>query len=150
MFRSGIGAVSADKIPRVIAPRFRQPVAGSLLVAATVVAALLPPAHIHLAAHGDHDHDHAAAIEHSHWSSHGTSRAALDDDDEGRAIFVDHPALTSNVNTALARPAGAVVALLTLPAPATFTAAERPTSGNGPRDGPARVLPGFRGPPLAL
>jgi len=130
----------------VIAPRFRQPVAGSLLVATTVFAALLPPAHIHLAAHDDHDHDHAAAIEHSHWSSHGPSRAALDDDD-GRAIFVDHPALTSSFDTAFARPAAIVIALLTLPAPATFTAVDRQTSGNSPRDGPARGIALLRAPP---
>ena len=115
-------------------------------MATTVFAALLPPAHIHLAAHDDHDHDHAAAIEHSHWSSHGASRAALDDDD-GRAIFVDHPALTSSVNTTFARPASAVIALLILPAPATFTVAERPTSGNSPRDGPTRGTALLRAPP---
>lgn len=130
----------------MIAPRFRQPVAGSLLVAATVVAALLPPAHIHLAAHDDHDHDHAGAIEHSHWTSHGTSRAALDDDD-GRAIFVDHPALTSGVDTTFARPAAIAVARLSLLAPATFTVAERRTSGNSPRDGPARGIAPLRAPP---
>ena len=130
----------------MISSRFRHPVAAALLMATTVFAALLPPAHIHLAAHDDHDHDHAAAIEHSHWSSHGASRAALDDDD-GRAIFVDRPALASHVNTALARPAAAVLALLTLPAPATFTAVERPTSGNNPRDGPARGIRLLRAPP---
>jgi hypothetical protein len=115
-----------------------------LLVTATTLSALLPPAHIHLAAHDDHDH--AAAIEHSHWSSHGASRAALDDDD-GRAIVVDHPALTSSVDTAFARPASAVVALLTLPAPAAFTAVDRQTSGNSPRDGPARATRPLRAPP---
>jgi hypothetical protein len=131
----------------VIATRFRRPVAASLLAAATVVAALLPPAHIHLAAHDDHDHDHAAAIEHSHWSSHGgASRAALDDDD-GRAIYVDRPAIASQVDAAIARPATAVVALLSLPAPATFTVAERTTSGNSPRDGPTRGPALLRAPP---
>jgi len=130
----------------VIAPRLRRPVAASLLVATTVFAALLPPAHIHLAVHDDHDHDHAAAIEHSHWSSHGPSRAALDDDD-GRAIFVDHPALTSTVDVTFARSAPAVTALLTLPAAATFTATARPTSGNSPRDGPARGTSLLRAPP---
>ena len=129
--------------------RFRHPAAAALLMATTVVAAALPPAHIHLAAHDDDHHDHAAAIEHSHWSSHGPSRAGLDDDD-GRAIFVDHPALTSSVDPTFARPAAAVIALLILAAPATFTAAERPTSGNSPRDGPARDEAFLRGPPLAL
>ena len=133
----------------MIATRFRRPLAASLLAAATVVAALLPPAHIHLAAHDDHDHDHAGAIEHSHWSAHGASRAAFDDDD-GRAIYVDHPAIASQVDVAVARPATAVIALLPLPAPATFTAAERTTSGNSPRDGPAPDLSTFRSPPLVL
>jgi hypothetical protein len=130
----------------VISSRFRRPGAASLLIAATVVAALLPPAHIHLAAHDDHDHDHAAAVEHSHWSSHGASRTAFDDDD-GRVIFVDHPALTSHLDATVARPAAAVVGLLILSAPATFTAAARPTSGNSPRDGPARGLTPLRAPP---
>ena len=132
----------------MIATRFRRPLAASLLAAATVVAALLPPAHIHLAAHDDHDHDHGA-IEHSHWSPHGASRAALDDDD-GRAIFIDRPAIASHVETGVARPATAVIALLTLPAPAAFTAFERRTSGNSPRDGPAPDLSTLRGPPLVL
>ena len=118
----------------------------ALLVTATALSALLPPAHIHLAAHDDHDHDRAAAIEHSHWSSHGASRAALDDND-GRTIFVDHPALTSIVDATFARPAAAVLALLTLPAPATFTMVERQTSGNSPRDGPSRGTRPLRAPP---
>jgi hypothetical protein len=129
----------------VISSRFRRPVAASLLMAATVFAALLPPAHIHLAEHDDHDH--AAAIEHSHWSSHGASRATLDDDD-GRAILVDHPARASRVVTTVARPVHAVVAFLALPARATFTAADRQTSGNSPRDGPSRGVSLLRGPPL--
>jgi hypothetical protein len=135
------------KIPHVIASRFRRPVAASLLMAATVFAALLPPSHIHLAEHDDHDHDHATAIEHSHWSSHGASRAALDDDD-GRAILVDHTPLTRSVNTTFGRPAPAVVVLLTLPAPpATFIAVDRQTSGNSPRDGPPRGISLLRAPP---
>jgi hypothetical protein len=133
----------------VIARRVRRPAAASLVVAATVLAALLPPAHIHLAEHDDHDHDHAAAVEHSHWSSHGASRTALDDDD-GRAIAVDHPALTSSVDTTFIRPAAAVIAVLTVPAPSTFTTVERPTSGNSPRDGPSRDVSVLRGPPLVL
>ncbi|HXD20480.1 MAG TPA: hypothetical protein VN654_25865 [Vicinamibacterales bacterium] len=131
----------------MLARSLRRPAAAWLLMAATIVAALLPPSHIHLAAHDDHDHDHAAAIEHSHWSSHGASRAALDDDD-GRAILVDHTPLTPSVNTTFGRPAPAVVALLTLPAPtATFTAVDRQTSGNSPRDGPSRVTRPLRAPP---
>jgi len=130
----------------VIASRVRRPDSAWLLIATTVVAALLPPSHIHLAAHDDHHHDHAAAIEHSHWTSHGASRAALDDDD-GRAIFVDHPALMSNVVIAFARPASALVSFLALPALATFAGAERPTSGNSPRDGPTRGFRLLRAPP---
>jgi hypothetical protein len=133
----------------VIATCFRRPLAASALVAATLFAAMLPPAHIHLVEHDDHDHDHATAIEHAHWSSHGASRVALDDDD-GRAIYVDHPALTSNPDTAFARPQSAVITLLTVPAPAAFTVAERQTSGNSPRDGPARTLLALRAPPLAV
>jgi hypothetical protein len=132
--------------PAVLGRSLRRPAAAWLLIATTVVAALLPPSHIHLAAHDDHDHDHAAAIEHSHWTSHGASRAALDDDD-GRAIFVDHPALASNVVIAFAHPASALVSFLALPAPATFTGAERPTSGNSPRDGPTRGFSLLRAPP---
>ena len=129
----------------MIATHFRRPLAASLLVAATVVAAMLPPAHIHLAAHDDHDHDHAA-IEHAHWSLHGASRAAFADDD-GQAIYVDRPAIASHLDTVVARPATALVSVLSLPAPATFTAAERRTSGNSPRDGPSRGPALLRAPP---
>lgn len=115
------------------------------------LSTLLPPTHIHLAAHDehDHDHDHAAAVEHSHWSSHGPSRATLDDDD-GRAIYVDHPGVRTQVDPAVARPQAAVVALLDVSVPAAFTAVERLTSGNSPRDGPARDSSILRGPPLVL
>jgi hypothetical protein len=131
---------------RGIVSRFRRPVAASLLVAATVFAAVLPPAHIHLVAHDDHDHDHAAAIEHSHWSAHGASRAALDDDD-GRVIYVDRPAVAPNVDTVVARPTSAVIALVTLAAAVTFTVVDRQTSGNSPRDGPPRGSTLLRAPP---
>jgi hypothetical protein len=128
----------------VIATHFRRPVAASLLVAATVVAGLLPPAHIHLAAHDDHDH--ATTVEHAHWSSHGPSRVALDDDD-GRAIYVDHPAVAATGDALFARPHSAIIALLNPPTPATFTVAERRTSGNSPRDGPSRGPALLRAPP---
>lgn len=124
----------------------RHPLTATLVMAATLVWLTLPPSHIHLAEHDDHDHDHAAAVEHSHWSSHGASRAALDDD-EGRAMFVDHPALTRVVDTALARPSTALIAMLNVPAPATFVAVERTTSGNSPRDGPSRTTRTLRAPP---
>ena len=125
--------------------RLRRPLAASLVAVATLVSATLPPVHIHLAQHDDHDHDHAA-VEHSHWAAHHSSGAAFDDDD-GRVMFVDRVALASNVDTTIARPATAVVALLILPAPSTFTAAARPTSGNSPRDGPARGIRLLRAPP---
>ena len=131
----------------MITTRFRRPVAASLLVAATVVAGLLPPAHSHLAIHDDDlDHDHTTTVELAQWSSHGPSRAALDDDD-GRAIYVDHPAVASTGDALFARPHSAIITLLLPPAPATFTVAERPTSGNSPRDGPSRGLALLRAPP---
>lgn len=134
---------------QVISRCFRRPVFASVLVATTVVAVLLPPAHIHLAMHDDRDHDHVAAVEHSHWAGHHASGAAFDDDD-GSVIFVDHPAVTSEVASSVARPVAAIVATLQLPAGAVFTAVDRPTSGNSPRDGPGRHAPSFRGPPLVL
>ena len=130
----------------MISARFRRPVGASLLIAATVVAATLPPAHIHLAEHDDHDHEHAAAIEHSHWSGHQPSRASFDDDD-GRVIFVNRPARSADAQADLARPAAALVALISVPPTATFTVAERQTSGNSPRDGPARAAQPLRAPP---
>jgi hypothetical protein len=126
----------------------RRPVASSLLILTMVFAAVLPPAHIHLAV-GHDDHDHAAAVEHSHWSAHQSSRASFDDND-GRVIFVDRPARMSSAVGELTRPAAILVALITLPPVSTFTVAERPTSGNSPRDGPARTRLAFRGPPLVL
>jgi len=130
----------------VIAARIRLHAAAPLLIAAVVCAAALPPAHIHLAEHDDHDHDHASAVEHSHWSAHQSSRAAFDDDD-GRVIFVDRPARSAHAPTTFARPAAVLVALISLPSLTTFTAVERQTSGNSPRDGPARALQPFRAPP---
>src|SRR5262245_44625878 len=107
---------------------------------------MLPPAHIHLVEHDDHDHDHAAAVEHSHWSAHHSSRAAFDDDD-GRVIFVNRPARSVDAQTTVARPPAVLVALISLAPLTTFTAAERQTSGNSPRDGPARALQPLRAPP---
>ena len=133
----------------MISCRLRGPCTAVLLVASTVVAAVLPPAHIHLAKHDDHDHDHAAAVEHSHWSAHQSSRAAFDDDD-GRVIFVNRPARSADAQTDLARPPAVLVALISVPPVATFTVAERQTSGNSPRDGPAPTRLTFRGPPLVL
>jgi hypothetical protein len=130
----------------VIAPRLRRPATAPLVIAAVVFAGVLPPAHIHLAAHDDHHHDHAAAVEHSHWSAHQSSRTSFDDDD-GRVIFVDRPARSADTQTAFARPPAVVVGLISLPQLTTFTAVERQTSGNSPRDGPARARQPLRAPP---
>jgi hypothetical protein len=129
----------------VIAARIRRPAAAPLLIAAVVFAAALPPAHIHLAEHDDHGHDHAAAVEHSHWSGHQSSRAAFDDDD-GRVIFVDRPARSVDVQATFPQPSAVLVALIARPF-TTFTVVERQTSGNSPRDGPARALQALRAPP---
>jgi hypothetical protein len=128
------------------APRLRRPASAPLLIAAVVFGAVLPPAHIHLAAHDDHDHDHSAAVEHSHWSAHQSSRASFDDDD-GRVIFVDRPARSANAETGFARPPAILVALIPPLPVTTFTVAERRSSGNSPRDGPARALQPLRAPP---
>jgi len=133
----------------VIASRIRRPAAARLLIAAVVFAAVLPPAHIHLAEHDDHDHEHAAAIEHSHWSGHQPWRASFDDDD-GRVIFVNRPARSADAQTDFARSAAVLVALISDPRVAPFTVAERQTSGNSPRDGPARARLISRGPPFVL
>jgi hypothetical protein len=127
----------------VIASRSCQ-FAAPVLIAMTVCVAALPPAHVHL---GGHDH---AGIEHSHWTPHHGGFAAFDDDD-GRVLFVTHAALPgSSFDVSFVRPAPAVIAILVLPAPAVLTVAERPTSGNSPRDGPAPDLSTFRGPPFVL
>ena len=134
----------------MIAARLHRPATAPLLIAAVVFAAVLPPAHIHLAAHDDHDHDHdhdhATAVEHSHWSAHQSSRAAFDDDD-GHLIFVNRPARSADAQTTVARPPAVLAALIALPPAITFDAAERPTSGNSPRDGPARADRPLRAPP---
>jgi hypothetical protein len=130
----------------MIAPRLGRPGTVPLVIAALVFAAVLPPAHIHLAKHDDHDHDHAAAVEHSHWSAHQSSRASFDDDD-GRVIFVDRPARSANAQTTFARSPAVLAAVISVPPLSTFTAAEQQTSGNSPRDGPARALQSLRAPP---
>ena len=115
--------------------------------AALVASSLLPPSHIHLAEH-DHDHDHSA-VEHAHWSSHGApSRQALDDDD-GQAIYVDHPACATSLAT-MAPPAAIVISLLIGAVPETFVCNAQREAGNAPRDGPARGPFSLRGPPLVL
>jgi hypothetical protein len=77
---------------------------------------------------------------------HQSSRAAFDDDD-GRVIFVDRPARSVDAQTTVARPPAVLVALISLPPVITFEVAERPTSGNSPRDGPARAAQPLRAPP---
>ena len=132
------------------ARRIGRQVVSSLLAGATAVAVLLPPSHIHLASH-DHDkHDHDVSIEHSHWSSHGgASRIAIDDDD-GRAIFVDHPALVRHARAAVVQPVADVIAVLAVTAPPTLARSAQRLAGNAPRDGPARDTPTLRGPPFVL
>ena len=130
----------------MIALRPRRPATAPLIIAAVVFAAVLPPAHIHLAEHDDHGHDHAAAVEHSHWSAHQSSRTGFDDDD-GRVIFVHRPARSANAQTTFARPPAVLVALIALPSLTTVRVAERQTSGNSPRDGPASAVQSLRAPP---
>jgi hypothetical protein len=132
----------------VIATRTRRPVAATFLVAATIFAALLPPAHIHLGADHD-DHDHTAGIEHSHWSAHHASRAAFDDED-GRVLFVDHPALVRAAHAQIQPPDAILVARLPGIDSQAFTSSTRQLAGNAPRDGPPRDIPTLRGPPFVL
>jgi hypothetical protein len=110
------------------------------------MASALPPAHIHL---GRDDHDHAMAVEHSHWGSHGVSRSAIDDDD-GRAIFVDHPALVRDARAAVVQPVADVIVVLGVTAPPTLARSAQRFAGNAPRDGPARDPSTLRGPPFVL
>ena len=65
-------------------------------------------------------------------------------------IFVDRPARSVDARTTFARPPALLVGLIALPPLTTFTAVERQTSGNSPRDGPARGVSTLRGPPLDL
>jgi hypothetical protein len=141
------------------AGRQGRPLFVSILVVATVWAAILPPTHIHLAAadHDDHDgdhhddHHHAAAIEHAHWAGHRSLGAAVDDgEDEGRALFVDHPAVVSPIVGHIEVPRSALLVLLAVPRPPIFTSDTRRISGNAPRDGPSRDIYFLRGPPFVL
>ena len=117
-------------------------------MAATVVAALLPPAHIHLGPDHD-DHDHTAGIEHSHWSAHQGSGKAFDDDD-GRVLFVDHSALIRAAHGHIQQPDVAVVGLLRAANSPTITFTSQHLAGNATRDGPPRNPSTLRGPPLVL
>jgi hypothetical protein len=117
-------------------------------MAATVVAALLPPAHIHLGADHD-DHDHTAGIEHSHWAAHQGSRSAFDDDD-GRVLFVNHSALIRAAHGHIQQPDIAVIGLPNTADSPTFTFSNQHLAGNATRDGPARGIPTLRGPPFVL
>ena len=126
----------------------RRPALASMLMAATAFAAILPPAHIHLGRDHD-DHDHAAAVEHSHWSAHHSSRAAFDDED-GRVLFVDHPALVRAAHGHVAHPQAIVVAVLIPISAQIFTVGSQRLAGNAPRDGPERDPSTLRGPPFVL
>src|SRR5258705_2128358 len=77
-------------IDGVSAPSTAQRNASGLMIAVLAGALFLPPAHVHLAADAD-DHHHAP-LEHAHWAAHHQSRLAFDDDD-GRVLFIDRPAL---------------------------------------------------------
>lgn len=141
------------RVLAVFGPSIRRRLAAALLMAGTVMASASPPAHIHLASHDHDDHDHAA-IEHSHWTPHHwtphhASRAAFDDDD-GRVLFVDHPALVRAAHGHAAYPETAVVAVLVPLESHTFTVSDRQLAGNAPRDGPPRDISTLRGPPFVL
>ena len=135
-------------IERVSARSAAQRSLGGLMVAALMGALFLPPAHIHLAGE---DHDHAnTPVEHSHWAPHQhASRVAFDDDD-GRVLFIDHPAIARVAHGHGVRPHVAVVALLALITPIDYSGIASRTGGNAVRAGPA--LPAFhlRGPPIVL
>jgi len=133
--------------PCVSARRIRRSTVASLLMAGTVWATVLPPAHIHLAT-DDHDHHHAA-IEHAHWAAHHQSRLALDDDD-GRVLVIDHPALVRLAHASTAPPQTAVIALLALYSPLGSPVITQRASGNAVRDGPTARSLFLRGPPLVL
>jgi hypothetical protein len=154
-FREAFYSVAVDLVRtstdnrRVIARRVPRPVIASLLMVTTVVAALLPPTHIHLVA-DDHDHHHAAAIEHSHWAAHGHAGSEVEQGDEdGRVLFVDHPARVQAARATAARPAVAAIGLLILPGPPAFTGNGQLDSGNAPRDGPSRDFSRLRAPPVS-
>jgi hypothetical protein len=119
------------------------------IIATTTAAAALPPAHIHLGGDRD-DHDHLAGIEHSHWSPHGgASRFSIDDDD-GLAIFVDHPGVLSAAAASVARPLSALAAVLAVLDPPAFARHAARLAGNAPRDGPHIPVLTLRGPPRIL
>jgi hypothetical protein len=134
--------------PRVLAgsTMHRGTISG-LTIAALSVGLVLPPAHIHLAT-DDHDHHHAA-VEHAHWAAHHQSRLALDDDD-GRVLFIDHPALVRLAHASTAPPQTAVIALLALYSPLGSPVITQRASGNAVRDGPTARPLFLRGPPLVL
>ena len=118
-----------------------------MLAVATMLTAVLPPAHIHL---GKDDHDHSIAIEHSHWSSHGgASRTSIDDDD-GQAIFVDHPGVLTAARSGMELPTRFVATILSIVEPPVFAHRADRLAGNAPRDGPHLDISPLRGPPFVL
>jgi len=117
-----------------------------LCATALVASSVLPPSHIHLA---EHDHDHSAT-EHAHWSPHnGASRVSIDDDD-GLAIFVDHPGVLSAAGASVARPLSVLAAVLAVLDPPAFARHAARLAGNAPRDGPHIPVLTLRGPPHIL
>lgn len=118
-----------------------------LMIAVLAGALFLPPTHVHLAA--DADEHHHAPVEHAHWAAHHQSRLAFDDDD-GRVLFIDRPALIRLAYTHGAPPHIAVVALLALTSPLGFSGIAARAGGNAVRDGPTASAPSLRGPPFVL
>ena len=118
----------------------------SWCVLALVFAALLPPSHIHV---GGDDHDHGA-VEHSHWSPHTAASRTSFDDDDGRAIFVDHPGILTATHISLARPVPPSATMLAVVEPPAGARRANRLAGNAPRDGPHLDTDTLRGPPLVL
>ena len=120
-----------------------------LTIAALSVGLVLPPAHVHLAT-DDHDHHHAA-VEHAHWAAHHQARTGLEDaDDDGQALFIDHPAIVRITHAPIAPPQTAVIELLAPHSPLGSPVITQRASGNAVRDGPAARSIFLRGPPLVL
>ena len=132
-------------MPAVLRSSRLRPLIGIALSVLTAAAMLLPPSHIHVGE--DHDHDHGA-VEHSHWAPHvAASRTSIDDDD-GQAIFVDHPGILTATHVNFARPLPPNATLLALVEPPALARHADRLAGNAPRDGPHLDFDTLRGPPL--
>ena len=129
----------------VSAPSTARRNASGLMIAVLAGALFLPPAHVHLVA--DTDDHHHGPVEHAHWAAHHQSRLAFDDDD-GRVVFINRPALVRLIYAHDAPTPVAVVALLALTSPLGFSGISARTGGNAVRDGPSTGAPPLRGPPF--